>query len=315
MRKRFKMRRGATSVRHHLVTGVLIAGLLPLILGIGVVAWRSSADSADRSQTLAQEKADAGAAALSRMLHDLRYQLLLAANDSALRQWYTDRASQPALRPVIEDSLVLLNQLQPDLIDEACFIDRNGPELARMVKGKAASISDLSPDESGNPFFQPTFAKAPGEVYQGSPYISPDSGRWVIPTATVISVDNRPVALLHFEVSLEGIRDQIAATLGDGVAFRVVDAATDTVVMDGLDAQPIVDAPFAPAGTGWAGRRAVAPAALTGVQDGLEGWTLDVGLAKQSSFGSDELVALGALLFVTLLVLWFWARRVASGIV
>src|SRR5215213_10314077 len=309
-----RTRRASTSLRHRLVAGVLIAGLLPLALGIGVVAWRSSADSDERSRTLAQEKADAGATALSRMLYDLRYQLLLAANESALQSWFTTPRDRGALRPVIDDSLVLLNRLQPDLIDEACFIDRNGPELARMVKGKAAPVADLSPDESGSAFFAPTFAKQPGEVYQGTPYISPDSGRWVIPTATAITVGNRPDALLHFEVSLEGVRSEIASTLGDGVAFRVVDTATGNVILDGLDDRPIADAPFQPAAS-WGGDRVLAQATLDGVHDGLEGWTLDVGVDKPVVLGGDQLLALGALLLLSLLVLWLWARRVSRGIV
>jgi methyl-accepting chemotaxis protein len=279
-----------------------------------VVAWRSAADSDERSQALAQEKADAGATALSRMLYDLRYQLLLAANESALQSWFTTPADRVALRPVIDDSLVLLNRLQPDLIDEACFIDRNGPELARMVKGKAAPVADLSPDESSSAFFAPTFAKQPGEVYQGTPYISPDSGRWVIPTATAITVGNRPAALLHFEVSLEGIRSELASTLGDGVVFRVVDTATGNVILDGLDDRPIADAPFATAAP-WGGDRALAQAKLDGVHDGLEGWTLNVGVDKPVVLGGDQLVALGALLLLSLLVLWLWARRVARRIV
>jgi methyl-accepting chemotaxis protein len=314
MHKRFRTRRSAASVRHRLVTGVLIAGLLPLVLGIGVVAWRSSTDAAERSQTLAQEKATSGAGALSRMLHDLRYQLLLAANDSALRQWYTAPADHRALRPVIEDSLVLLNQLQPDLIDEACFIDRKGPELARMVQGEAAPIADLSPDESTSAFFAPTFAKGPDEVYQGTPYVSADSGRWVIPTATPISVHGREVALLHFEVSLEGIRGQVATTLGDDVAYRVVDGANGTVVMDGLDPQPIVDAAF-PSAADWGGNRVKASALLTGVHDGLEGWTLVVGVDRPAALSGDQLIAVAGLLVVSLVVLWLWAGRVARGIV
>jgi methyl-accepting chemotaxis protein len=302
------------SLRRTLVAGVLIAGLLPLALGVAVFAWRSAADAGDRSTALAQEKADAGAQTLSRMLHDFRYQLLLAANNSALRQWYETPQARDELRPTVEDSMILLHDLQPDLIDEACFIDAAGPELARMVQGTAARVPDLSPDESGNPFFAPTFQKQPGGVYQGTPYISPDSGRWVIPTATPISVSGHLVALLHFEVSLEGIRSQIGSTLGGDVAFRVVDTATNTVVLDGVDPTPIVDQPFATAGT-WGDGRTLADAELTDVHDGLEGWTLQVGIARPATLGSDELFALGALLVLTLVALWLWARSVTARIV
>ena len=293
---------------------MLIAGILPLALGVGVFAWRSAADARNRSASLAEEKADAGAQTLSGMLHDFRYQLLLAANDSALQQWYETPNARDALRPTVEDSMILLHDLQPDLIDEACFIDAGGPEMARMVQGAAAPVGDLSPDESGASFFNPTFQKESGSVYQGTPYVSPDSGRWVIPTATPISVHGHAVALLHFEVSLEGIRAQLGSTLGSDTSFRVVDTSTNTVVLDGADPAPIVDRPLATAGV-WGDGRTLADAALTGVHDGLEGWTLQVGVARPSALGSDELLALGTLLILTLLALWLWARRVSNGIV
>ena len=293
---------------------MLVAGLLPLALGVGVFAWRSAADARNRSTSLAEEKADAGAQTLSRMLHDFRYQLLLAANDSALRQWYETPNARDALRPTIEDSMILLHDLQPDLIDEACFIDADGSELARMVRGEAAPVADLSPDESGASFFNPTFQKEPGSVYQGTPYVSADSGRWVIPTSTPISEHGRAVALLHFEVSLEGIRSQLGSTLGSDTSFRVVDTATNTVVLDGADPTPIADQPLATVGA-WGDGLTLAEAGLTGLHDGLQGWTLQVGVAQPSALGSDEVLALGTLLILTLVALWLWARRVSNGIV
>ena len=302
------------SLHRTLIAGVLVAGLLPLLLGVVVFTQRSSAAAGERAAALAQEKADAGSQTLSRMLHDFRYQLLLAANDSALQQWYLMPNARDELRPTVEDSMILLHDLQPDLIDEACFIDAAGPELARMVKGAAAPVADLSPDESGASFFGPTFGKQPGGVYQGTPYVSPDSGRWVIPTSTPISVNGRSAALLHFEVSLDGIRSQLGSTLGGDVAFRVVDTATNVVILDGLDAAPIVDQPLAPAGT-WGDGRTLAGAPITGVHDGLEGWTLQVGVGQAAALGGDELVALGALLLLTLVALWAWARTVAGRIV
>ena len=79
------------------------------------------------------------------------------------------RARQSA-PPVVNDSLVLLNSLQPDLIDEACYIEADGPRAGGDGAGHRRPVSDLSPDETGNPFFTPTFQKERGDVYQGSPY-------------------------------------------------------------------------------------------------------------------------------------------------
>ena len=47
-------------------------------------------------------------------------------------------------------ALGYLEDLFLDSIGEACFIDRAGPENARMVRGERATLEDLSPDESGS---------------------------------------------------------------------------------------------------------------------------------------------------------------------
>jgi len=83
-------------------------------------------------------------------------------------------------------SLAYLEELFPDSIGEACFIDRSGPENARAVKGVVESMSRLSPDETGAPFFKPTFALRPGQVHQARPYLSPDTNEWVISNSTLV---------------------------------------------------------------------------------------------------------------------------------
>jgi hypothetical protein len=104
---------------------------------------------------------------------------LLTANNPAFGDFYAlpgDRAAKiRAGGPVLDKTnraLGYLEELFPDSIGEACFIDRNGPENARMVRGVRATLKDLSPDESGAPFFAPTFALRQGEVYQARPYVS-----------------------------------------------------------------------------------------------------------------------------------------------
>src|SRR5947208_11090349 len=84
------------------------------------------------------------------------------------------------------DAMDYLEKLYPGRIGEACFIDAAGAENARVVRGERAAIDDLSPDESGNPFFRPTFALRPGQVYQARPYVSPDTDEWVLANSTVV---------------------------------------------------------------------------------------------------------------------------------
>src|SRR5438874_1752896 len=141
-----------------------------------------------------------------------------------------------ATRP--NDAMDYLEKLYPGRIGEACFIDADGAENARVVRGERAAVDDLSPDESGNPFFRPTFALRQGQVYQARPYVSPDTDEWVLANSTVVpSRDGVNHAIVHVEVTVEGFREE-AAAYGTGPMF-VVDAQTGAVVIDTAQPQRI----------------------------------------------------------------------------
>jgi diguanylate cyclase (GGDEF)-like protein len=140
------------------------------------------------------------------------------------------RAGGPILDHV-NRALGYLEELFPDSIGEACFIDRSGPEVARVVRGERATPADLSPDESANPFFKPTFALRHGQVYQARPYVSPDTREWVISNSTLLpTADGGKQAIVHFEITIESFRQQ--AALDPQFDIAIVDAATGAVVID-----------------------------------------------------------------------------------
>src|SRR4051812_42494217 len=57
----------------------------------------------------------------------------------------------------VTHQLGYLERLYPASIGEACFIDVNGEEFARVVRGKIAPAADLSTEEEQAAFFAPTF--------------------------------------------------------------------------------------------------------------------------------------------------------------
>src|SRR4051812_36104401 len=77
-----------------------------------------------------------------------------------------------------------LECLYPSSIGEACFIDGDGEEFARVVRGKVAPAADLSSTEEQTPFFAPTFALHVGQTHQTRPYISPHTNERVGARAT-----------------------------------------------------------------------------------------------------------------------------------
>ena len=214
----------------------LLLGLCLLPAGMGAaMGQRSQARAAlDAGLThTAQEQASV----LTDYFQRARALTLLAAHDPAFPAFYAapgtrlDKIRAGGRRmDQIAEGLGYLEKLFPGSIGEACFIDRSGAEVARMVRGRRASLDDLSTDESANPFFAPTFALPVGSVYQAQPYVSPDTKEWVISNSTPLDTpDHSEPAILHFEVTVESFR---AAARAGQFDVDVVDAGTGAVIFD-----------------------------------------------------------------------------------
>src|SRR3954447_13175415 len=169
--------------------------------------------------------------------------ILLTAHSSEFRRFYTETGDRTqrvrrggATLDAVNDSLSYLERLYPDRIGEACFIDAGGAENARMVRGQRAGYADLSPDESKNPFFAPSFKLGRDQVYQAKPYVSPDTNEWVIANSTLVpTADGSKPAIVHFEVTLDSFRREAIAHSQRTVL--VVDADTGQVVINSLRPQ------------------------------------------------------------------------------
>jgi diguanylate cyclase (GGDEF)-like protein len=217
---------------------VLLVAICLLPVGIGSGASAHSHAKAGLDGALANT-ASSQAQVLEDYFSRARSIDLLTANNPAFGHFYElagDRAAKARaggrVLDEVNQALGYLERLFPDSIGEACFIDRAGPENARMVRGVRATAKDLSPDESGNPFFAPTFALRQGEVYQARPYVSPDTKEWVISNSTLMPTsDGSKRAIVHFEVTIESFR-KIAASLANQFDISVVEARSGRVVLD-----------------------------------------------------------------------------------
>lgn len=136
-------------------------------------------------------------------------------------------AGGPLMRRV-NDALGSLELLFPGRIGEACFIDSGGAEIARVVDDIAAAPDDLSPDEDENPFFAPTLALGPGNVYQAKKYESPDTHNDVISNSTVVTAAGQR-GLVHFEIALSSFRMPPTAS---GLASSIIDAGSGQILVD-----------------------------------------------------------------------------------
>src|SRR4051794_27708515 len=228
-------------MRRSLLLG-LVAALVLLIIGI-------SAGFSGHTQALTRER--------NELTHDAAEQaqvfnayfarassiILLTAHSSDFARFYAEPGDRDqrvrrggATVDAINNALGYLEQLYPDRIGEACFIDASGAENARTVRGERASYADLSPDEGKNPFFAPSFALARNQVYQAKPYVSPDTDEWVISNSTLVPMpDGSKPGIVHFEVTVDSFRREAIARSDQTVL--VVDADSGTVVIDSLRPQ------------------------------------------------------------------------------
>ena len=215
----------------------LLLALCLLPAGIGAAMGQRSQARAALDAGLRNAAAEQ-ATVLTDYFQRARSLTLLAAHNPVFARFYEtpgsriDKIRAGGRRMTeINEGLGYLERLFPGSIGEACFIDRSGAEVARMVRGERATIDDLSPDESENPFFAPSFALPIGSVYQARPYVSPDTKEWVISNSTPLDTpDGSKPAILHFEVTVESFRAAAART--SEFAVNVVDARTGQVVLD-----------------------------------------------------------------------------------
>jgi diguanylate cyclase (GGDEF)-like protein len=217
---------------------MLLLALCLLPAGMGAAMGQRSQARAALDAGLAHT-ANEQAEVLAGYFARARSLTLLAAHNPAFAHFYdvpgdriTKIRTNAQLMDEISEGLGYLETLFPGSIGEACFIDRSGAEVARTVRGVRAILSGLSPDESKNPFFAPTFALPIGSVYQARPYVSPDTKEWVISNSTPLETPDRSKpAILHFEVTVESFRAAAARSSGQ-FGIDVVDARTGQVVFD-----------------------------------------------------------------------------------
>lgn len=309
-----RARRGG-SLRRALVLRMLGIGLTTILISLVVLGLQIRRTAQEQAVQDAQRHANGAAADLTGLFADWRDELLIAAGNSAYPDWYERPDGRAATRARIDGALVALHGIYPDLIDEACFIDAQGPELSRQTVGEPAPASDLSPDESEAPFFRPTLALPAGQVYQASPYISEDSKRWVVSNSTPLVVAGQKVALLHFEANLDAVRTLIDRRLGTGMKARILDATTGSVIADTSSHEPIVDQPLGRTGA-WQGAAGPVRASSTVDLGGNSAnhWTVEVSRVSAQPFTATLLLQALTVLVLLAGLMIAVAFRLGTGI-
>jgi hypothetical protein len=151
-----------------LIVGVI---LIPTALGVAKLDHDRDVSAVERSLVA---KTDQHAGALESYFARARSIILLTANSPAFANVLAEPGTRAqkvrrhgrSIREVTHQ-LGYLERLYPNSIGEACFIDADGAEFARVVRGGVARAADLSTQEKQTVFFAPTFA--PGSATSTRP--------------------------------------------------------------------------------------------------------------------------------------------------
>jgi diguanylate cyclase (GGDEF)-like protein len=197
--------------------GLRVTPFMALLLGVTLLAagllLTMSGVAQERQQRRTQQRDAAQvSASFSAYFERARSLDLLLAQDAA----FAPSKHGIVDRDAANRALGNLQVLYPDSIGEACIINEHGIELARVTEGQPARAADLSTQEAKAPFFAPTLALGPGQVYQAPPYVSPDTGTWVISNSTWIRQPDGGRLIVHFEVSFDSFAPYVSTSAATG---------------------------------------------------------------------------------------------------
>lgn len=203
---------------------IAITACLAVVLGIVVVS-RVGDQVAQEGESLLERRATQESAALQELMAAASRDIRLARQNVIFEEALAHTSGQllPSDRQLIEAAITYLGDRYQ--VDEICVIRANGLETARWVGGTGvAPVSELSPDERlNNPALIPTVPLPDDSFYQSEPYISPDSNRWVIGTATpIVLPSGEHAGILHFEIPIQRFDDELTGTAFGGSSYGLL---------------------------------------------------------------------------------------------
>ncbi|WP_239164899.1 bifunctional diguanylate cyclase/phosphodiesterase [Actinoplanes palleronii] len=232
---------GRSAIVRHARAAAFLAGLLVLVMSVftSVLATRDKqVTSQDHALDLALQQQ---VATVRNYFAQSRAIAEVLADNPVFIDFYqapgTTAEKVAAGGPLLErvnDALAYLEQLYPGRVGEACFVDRDGSQIARIDNGLPVATKNLRQDETKMSYFAPTLALGPERDYQTKAYQSPDTHNAVISNSIVVSAAGH-TGMVHFEIALDSLR--LPAT--SGRVASIIDASTGGVLVDSRTATTI----------------------------------------------------------------------------
>jgi len=93
------------------------------------------------------------------------------------------------------------------------FINGTGQEITKVVIKQIATNEKLSSRIRELPFFVPGLSQPPGGIYQGDPYLNPETRLWVIPFVAPVYAGGHILGLIYFDLNLEYFSQKLKGNL------------------------------------------------------------------------------------------------------
>ena len=203
---------------------IALVAVLALVAGSLVVLQITNQMRHEADDRLAAAAGKASVA-IEELMTDASADIRLARQNLVFGRALADSFGQllPTDQAAVESAITYLGERYE--VDEICLIRSSGLEAARWVGGSGvAAIADLSPDERpNNPAVIPTLQQADDSFFQSPPYVSPDSGRWVIGVATPIVLPTGVTAgILHFEIPIARFAAMVEKEAFGGSSYNIL---------------------------------------------------------------------------------------------
>jgi diguanylate cyclase (GGDEF)-like protein len=209
---------GRRSSFFHIALACGMLGFVLMVLGATLVASRraSERDGLDRTlQTTATEKA----ALVQTELERVRALALVTARIPPFTELYASKGSQAAAIAAVAGPAREINnaltydwQLYPSRIVQAGYVDRHGPENARVVRGRSVPARLLRRNVRAWPSFAQGASGLPGSASISAPFVSPTAGVDVVAvTVPVDDANGQKRAYVELQLSVSSITGVLAA--------------------------------------------------------------------------------------------------------
>jgi diguanylate cyclase (GGDEF)-like protein/putative nucleotidyltransferase with HDIG domain len=216
-----------------------VLGVLLAVFGAALVASRRSSEQARLDRTLSTTAGEKSAL-VDTELERVRALALITARIPPFEELYADAGSQAAAIAAvagpgreINNALTYLWRLYSDRFVEAGYVDRDGLENARVVRGTATPPKGLLKDVRSWPSFAQGHETPAGSASITAPFLSPTAGVQVVAATAPVTVDGRIRAWVELELATTALRRALATDVPRDVGVQIVNRSGTTMAAIG----------------------------------------------------------------------------------